>query len=258
MIKLGTLSKLLTESYNPSQTYVCEASMGKIPKATIELIEQLIKSGKTDEAMDVLRKAKLEKVSLLRKGWDLLSSNAKGKWQKLSKAAKGIAKVGVGGAALYGGYKMLNPTPSTPVGQGNQGKQDDKFNQPYNKIISTEPVYVMTKRHGQIFDDDDVKIKTMKEQEEELKNKQKETQQTNIDLSQIYDDNGNQIYQNNANSNFSFGNFLDKTDNAMYDAGQAFGGSIKGGLDSITDDSTNVFNTLKDTATGNYGKSEDK
>lgn len=271
MIKLGTLSKLLTESTyqkSSSQTYVCEASMGKIGKATIDTIEQLIKSGKTDDALNMLRKLKFDKVSLLGKMWNTLATPVRKLWTNTKK----VAKVATGAAAVYGGYQIAKNIAGDDNKKDDKDtsppddkkKSDDRFNQPYDKIIATEPVYVMTRRHGQVFDDDDTKIKTMKEQEEELKQKEKEEKEQNqeikIDLNNIYDEQGNQIQNpySPSSPNFSFGKFIDKADNAFYDVGHALGSSLQGGINSIKDDSVDVYDTFKDTATGKYGSDEEK
>ena len=271
MIKLGTLSKLLTESTykkSSSQTYVCEASMGKIGKATVDTIEQLIKSGKTDDALNMLRKVKLDKVSNLSKMWNTLATPVRKLWTNTKK----VAKVATGAAAVYGGYQIAKniagddnkKDDKDTTSPDDKKKIDDRFNQPYNKIIATEPVYVMTKRHGQVFDDDDIKIKTMKEQEEELKQKEKEEKEQNqeikIDLNNIYDEQGNQIQNpySSSSPSFSFGKFIDKADNAFYDVGHSLGSSLQGGINSIKDDSFDVYDTFKDTATGKYGPDEEK
>ena len=268
MIKLGTLSKLLTESTyhkSSSQTYICEAGMGKISKATIDTIETLIKSGKTTEALNMLRKVKFDKVHLLSKMWNTLATPFRKLWTNTKK----VAKVATGAAALYGGYQISknivgddnkkDDKDTTPP--DDKKKSDDRFNQPYDKIIATEPVYVMTRRHGQVFDDDDTKIKTMKEQEEELKQKEKEeNKEIKIDLNNIYDEQGNQIQDpySSPSPSFSFGKFIDKADNAFYDVGHALGSSLQGGINSIKDDSVDVYDTFKDTATGKYGSEEEK
>ena len=271
MIKLGTLSKLLTESThqnNFSQTYICEASMGKIGRETIELIEKLIRSGKTDEALDMIRKVKFDKVSTLGKIWNTLTTPVRKLWS----SSKKVAKVATGAAALYGGYKIAqnivgnDNKKDDSTSSDDKNKQDDKFNQSYDKIISTEPTYVMTKKHGQVFDDDDTKIKTMQDQEDELKQKEKEQQEKEdkqeikIDLNNIYDEQGNQIQgpYSSPSPNFSFGKFIDKADNAFYDVGQAIGGSLQGGMNAIKDGSVDAYDTFNDVATGEYGSNEEK
>ena len=270
MIKLGTLSKLLTESTyqkSYSKTYICEASKAKMAKETIEVIEKLIGSGKTDDALNMIRKVKFDKVSNLSKMWNTLATPVRKLWTNTKK----VAKVATGSAAVYGGYQIAkniagddNKTDDKDTTSSNDKKKtDDRFNQPYDKIIATEPVYVMTRRHGQVFDDDDTKIKTMKEQEEELKQKEKEEQEKNqeikIDLNNIYDEQGNKIHDPYSSSpSFSFGKFIDKADNAFYDVGHALGSSLQGGVNSIKDDSVDVYDTFKDTATGNYDPNEEK
>lgn len=268
MIKLGTLSKLLTESTyqkSYSKTYICEASKAKMAKETIDVIEKLIGSGKTDDALDMLRKVKLDKVSNLSKMWNTLATPVRKLWTNTKK----VAKVATGAAAVYGGYQIAKniagddnkKDDKDTTSPDDKKKSDDRFNQPYDKIIATEPVYVMTRRHGQVFDDDDTKIKTMKEQEEELKQKEKEQkQEIKIDLNNIYDEQGNQIQNPYSPSSptFSLGKFIDKADNAFYDVGHALGSSIQGGINSIKDDSVDVYDTFRDTATGKYGSEEEK
>lgn len=271
MIKLGTLSKLLTESTyqkSYSKTYICEASKAKMAKETIEVIEKLIMSGKTDDALNMLRKVKFDKVSLLSKMWNALPTSLRKLWTNTKK----VAKVATGAAAVYGGYQIAKniagddnkKDDKDTISPDDKKKPDDRFNQSYDKIIATEPVYVMTRRHGQVFDDDDTKIKTMKEQEEELKQKEKEEkeeyQEIKIDLNNIYDEQGNQIKDSYSPSSpsFSLGKFIDKADNAFYDVGHALGSSIQGGINSIKDDSVDVYDTFNDTATGKYGSEEEK
>lgn len=268
MIKLGTLSKLLTESTyqkSSSNTYICEASKTKMAKETIELAEKLIRSGKTDDALNMIRKVKLDKVSLLSKMWNALPTSVRKLWTNTKK----VAKVATGAAAVYGGYKIAQnitgddnkKDDKDATSPDDKNKLDDRFNQSYDKIIATEPVYVMTRRHGQVFDDDDTKIKTMKEQEEELKQKEKEkNQEIKIDLNNIYDEQGNKIQEpySSSSPSFSFGKFIDKADNSFYDVGHALGSSLKGGVNSIKDDSVDIYDTFKDTATGKYGSEEEK
>ena len=269
MIKLETLSKLLTESTyqkSSSQRYICEASKAKMAKETIELAEKLIRSGKTDDALNMIRKVKLDKVSLLSKMWNTLPTSVRKLWTNTKK----VAKVAIGAAAGYGGYQIAkniagddnkkdDKDDKDTISQDDTKKSDDRFNQPYDKIIATEPVYIMTRRHGQVFDDDDTKIKTMKEQEEELKQKEKEeNQEIKIDLNNIYDEQGNQIHDPYSSSpSFSFGKFIDKADNAFYDVGHALGGALQGGISSIKDDAVDVYDTFKDTVTGKYGSEEE-
>lgn len=276
MIKLGTLSKLLTEDYNNSSkcsnySYICEAAVGKISQATVEGIESLLKSGKTDEALKLLKKIKLDKVSKLGKFWDFASSAVKKTW----KLAKGTAKVAAGAAATA----LVGTSVYAGIKSNNNSKDN---NQPYDKVISTEPVYVMSKRHGQVFDDDDVEIKTIEDQEKEQKEKEQglagkgpvitgkeqevqnqgiknqENQPINIDLNQVYDTNGNNVYQNNSGPNFSIGSFIDKADNAVYDTGHAVGHAIGGGINSIENDAKDVVDTLSDTFTSDSGEEEEK
>lgn len=250
MIKLGTLSKLLTENYNTTtihtnQSYLCEASF-KASKASYEFIEELIKHGKLDDAAEMIRKIKLEKVGKLRKGWDKASSFMKKTWSGLKRAVTGTAAAAgtaLVGTSLYAGYKLFDNIRNSANNPTNGRDYSIK-----------KPVYVMTNRHGQIFDDNDVKIKTIEDQKKELMDKEKEHKPIDIDLNNVYDNNGNKMYQNNSGPSFSIGNFIDKTDNAFYNSGHTIGKSIGGGISYIENDASDI----SDTFTGDNAKEGEK